>query len=55
MATFSSGSPIIGYVTAWPCVSSMSFVHRWWSATGSTLRPMILQLRFSNSGFRPAM
>ena len=55
VATFSSGSPIIGYVTAWPCVSSMSFAHRWWSATGSTLSPMILQPRFSNSGFRPAM
>ena len=26
-----------------------------WLATGSTLRPMILQLRLANSGWRPAM
>ncbi len=46
---------MIGYVTACPCVSSMSFYQRLWSSTGSTLRPIILQLRLSNSGFRPAM
>src|SRR5262245_27606771 len=33
----------------------MSFAQRSWSVTGSTLSPMILQLRLSNSGFRPAM
>src|SRR5216684_5519164 len=54
-ATFSSGSPIIGNVTLWPCVSSMSAAHLLWLVTGSTLKPMILQLRFSNSGCSPAI
>src|SRR5215831_13656684 len=33
----------------------MSFDHFSWSGTVSTLIPMILQLRLSNSGFNPAM
>src|SRR5271165_489172 len=33
----------------------MSFDQRLWSSTGSTLSPMILVLRLSNSGLRPAM
>src|SRR6266705_3649160 len=33
----------------------MSLDHFSWSGTESTLRPMILQLRLSNSGFSPAM
>src|SRR5579871_5549582 len=33
----------------------MSFCQREWSPTGSTLSPMILVLRFSNSGMSPAM
>src|ERR1019366_1487368 len=45
----------MGYFTLWPCVSSMSTAHLLWLLTGSTLSPMILQLRFSNSGCSPAM
>src|SRR4051795_10606548 len=33
----------------------MSFDQRVWSPTGSTLRPIIFVLRFSNSGISPAM
>src|SRR5262245_12757425 len=33
----------------------MSFDHFSWSGTESTLMPMILQFRLSNSGFSPAM
>src|SRR6185436_18265300 len=33
----------------------MSFDQRLWSSTGSTLKPMILQFRLSNSDFKPAM
>src|SRR5215475_3298844 len=33
----------------------MSLDHFSWSGTESTLIPMILQLRLSNSGFSPAM
>src|SRR3990172_13019196 len=32
----------------------MSLAQALWSVTGSPLSPMILQLRFSNSGLRPA-
>src|SRR6516162_11283988 len=40
---------------AWPWVSSMSFAQREWLSTGSTLSPMILQLRFWNSGISPTI
>src|SRR5215212_6545272 len=33
----------------------MSAAHRPWLPTGSTLSPMILQLRLENSGSRPAI
>src|ERR1700683_534204 len=33
----------------------MSTAHLLWLLTGSTLSPMILQLRLANSGYRPAM
>src|SRR5688572_5457767 len=41
-ATSSVGSPIIGKFGACPCDSRMSFDHRAWLSTGSTLKPMIL-------------
>ena len=41
--------PIIGKLTACPCVSSMSFSHLTCDSTGSTERPITLTLRLSNS------
>src|SRR5580704_7847051 len=45
----------MGYFTLWPCVSSMSCAHLLCCVTGSTLSPIILQLRFAKSGSSPAM
>ena len=42
--------PIIGKLTAWPWVSSMSSSQRWCESTSSTERPITFTLRFSNSG-----
>ncbi len=39
---------------AFPCDASMSFDQALWSLTASTLIPMILQSRWSNSFLRPA-
>ena len=50
LETFRSVSPIIGKFGASPCVSLMSSAHFTWSATESTLRPITLTPRLSNSG-----
>src|SRR5262245_5283224 len=44
-----------GIVRAKPCVSLMSSAHFEWRSTGSTLKPMILTPRLSNSGLIRAM
>src|SRR5258706_444198 len=48
---FLSASPRIGKFIFTPWVSSMSAIHLLWESTGSTLTPMALMWRLSNSGF----
>src|SRR5262245_61083288 len=52
--TARSGSAIIGKLGARPWVSSMSIDQRTWASSGSTLRPMTLTPRRSNSGLSRA-
>src|ERR1700676_5231961 len=52
--TFRSVSPIIGKFGAAPCVSLMSSDHFACLSTGSTLSPISLTPRLSNSGFNLA-
>ena len=49
LATLRLSSAMMGKFSGVPARSSMSEAQRWWSSTLSTLRPITLQFRFSNS------